>query len=203
MESSISLTPAKIKGLAHPLRVAMLALLRTEGPATATQLASLLETTSGATSYHLRELAKHGFIATKPDAGSGRERYWEANHLYTILERSDLADDPEALALYDEFVRLGSVRRESEVLEWVSSQEEWGPEWASAVALDDHLLTVSASELSDLHDRVSGLISELVERPEAEAPEGAVQVVVHLLAFPVGSLRSRSLEIAKEAEGLG
>ena len=49
------------KALAHPLRRRILAELRRE-PASATTLAQALGESTGATSYHLRELAKYGFI---------------------------------------------------------------------------------------------------------------------------------------------
>jgi DNA-binding transcriptional ArsR family regulator len=51
-----------LKALSHPLRVRLLATLRESGPATATELATLLDTDSASTSYHLRVLAQHGFV---------------------------------------------------------------------------------------------------------------------------------------------
>ena len=46
------------------------------GPATATQLGARLGESSGATSYHLRQLEKYGFVEEDPTRGSGRERWW-------------------------------------------------------------------------------------------------------------------------------
>src|SRR5688572_10834361 len=66
-----------LKGLAHPLRVKILDLLSTYGPATATGLAERLGESSGATSYHLRQLARHGFVREVEGRGTGRERWWE------------------------------------------------------------------------------------------------------------------------------
>ena len=51
-----------IRALSHPLRVRLLDLLRFDGPSTATLLARRVGESSGATSYHLRQLARHGFI---------------------------------------------------------------------------------------------------------------------------------------------
>jgi DNA-binding transcriptional ArsR family regulator len=47
----------QLKALSHPVRVQMLGILRIDGPATATMLASRLGLNTGATSYHLRQLA--------------------------------------------------------------------------------------------------------------------------------------------------
>ena len=60
--SSITPTAAGLRALSHPTRLKMLMLLRLGGPATATQLAQQLKLNTGATSYHLRQLAEHGFI---------------------------------------------------------------------------------------------------------------------------------------------
>jgi DNA-binding transcriptional ArsR family regulator len=61
--------------LAHPLRRRMEKELR-KGPVTATSLAKALGESSGLTSYHLRELAKHGFVEEVPELAKGRERWW-------------------------------------------------------------------------------------------------------------------------------
>ena len=56
-----------LRGLAHPLRMRLLTALRRGGPATASQLAEKLGESSGATSYHLRQLAAHGFVEDAPE----------------------------------------------------------------------------------------------------------------------------------------
>ena len=82
---------------------------------------------SGATSYHLRQLGRYGLIEEDPDRGAGRERWWrrreemlwmdmaveDAEHIAahaslraTILERDDEAIS--ALVLNEE--RLGTQR---------------------------------------------------------------------------------------------
>ena len=70
-----------LRGLAHPLRLQLLGLLRSDGPATATQLAVRTGQSSGATSYHLRQLAAYGFVIEDAERTTGRrERYWRAAH---------------------------------------------------------------------------------------------------------------------------
>src|SRR5262249_24497142 len=46
------LTPGRLRVLVHPIRVRLLHLLGTDGPATATQLGRKLGQSSGVTSYH-------------------------------------------------------------------------------------------------------------------------------------------------------
>ncbi|WP_240930217.1 winged helix-turn-helix domain-containing protein [Streptomyces coryli] len=63
---------AALKCLAHPRRQLVLQQLTLHGPATSATLARALGLNTGATSYHLRELARHGFVSDEPGAaGSG------------------------------------------------------------------------------------------------------------------------------------
>ena len=67
--SDLHLTAEAVKVLAHPLRSRLVSQLRRSGPSSATELASLLGTNSGATSYHLRRLESVGLVA---DTGDGK-----------------------------------------------------------------------------------------------------------------------------------
>ena len=58
-----------LRGLAHPLRMRLRAELIENGPATASQLAARVGESSGATSYHLRQLAAYGFVVDEPGPG--------------------------------------------------------------------------------------------------------------------------------------
>ena len=80
----------------------MLGILRTEGPTTATALAQRLGLNTGATSYHLRQLAQHGFIVDDEARGNGRERWWQAAHASTRTSLEEYPDpaDKEALDAY-------------------------------------------------------------------------------------------------------
>ena len=57
----------QLRALAHPLRLQLLEALSAEGPATASRLARRLGESSGATSYHLRMLARYGFVEPDPE----------------------------------------------------------------------------------------------------------------------------------------
>jgi len=65
--------PKALRALAHPIRLALIGLLRTQGPLTATRAAELLGESSASTSFHLRQLSKYG-LAEEAGGGQGRER---------------------------------------------------------------------------------------------------------------------------------
>src|SRR6201991_5338172 len=85
-KKEIELDARTLRGLAHPLRVRILGLLRELGPATATTLAERLGQSTGATSYHLRILAQYGFVEDDPERNVGRERWWKAAHATTSID---------------------------------------------------------------------------------------------------------------------
>jgi len=68
--------PKAIRALAHPLRLDLLEILTATGPATAAHCGRILGVSQANCSFHLRQLAKYGFVE---DAGPGRdqrERRW-------------------------------------------------------------------------------------------------------------------------------
>ena len=70
--SQLALTAPLLRALAHPMRTQIMATLQRFGPSTATGLAERLGVNTGATSYHLRQLAAAGLVVedTAPVAGS-------------------------------------------------------------------------------------------------------------------------------------
>src|ERR1700754_3119944 len=60
-----------MRAMAHPLRMKILGSLRIDGPATSAILARRLNTDSGQTSHHLRQLAKYGFVTEAPELHRG------------------------------------------------------------------------------------------------------------------------------------
>src|SRR4051794_36937052 len=71
-----------MRALAHPVRLAILTRLQTDGPSTATRLSAAVGASPSVASWHLRQLAAHGLVRDASDADDrrdhGRERWWEA-----------------------------------------------------------------------------------------------------------------------------
>src|SRR3954451_1453248 len=80
-ERMLDVDASALKALAHPLRLQILRVLSLRKRASVTDLAEELGETTGATSYHLRQLARHGFVeefdAAEPESNRvGRKRRW-------------------------------------------------------------------------------------------------------------------------------
>src|SRR6516164_3024422 len=92
----VKLTDPKVmRALAHPARIAIWTHIGLRGPATATECAEVAGLSPAACSYHLRTLARYGFIEEdRASAADGRERPWRARLLAFTLE--DRPDEPAA-----------------------------------------------------------------------------------------------------------
>ena len=83
--------PKMMRALAHPARIAIWLHIGLRGPATATECAEVAGLSPSACSYHLRTLARYGFVEEdRASAADGRERPWRARLLaFTIQDRPD------------------------------------------------------------------------------------------------------------------
>jgi DNA-binding transcriptional ArsR family regulator len=171
--------PSALKALSHPLRVRLLATLREIGPATATELAKLLDTDTGSTSYHLRVLADHGFV----EDASGqrrhpRERRWTAAHQLSAWSNTELAATAvgrEAAAHMRRRqieVLIADVERFDEIL------GEVDPAWAEASGIGDLVVRLNVASLTELWDRFYAHLDELVARDQDDPEARSVSIVV-------------------------
>ena len=67
--------PRAMRAVAHPIRIALLEVLGTEGPLTATEAGERIGESPTTCSFHLRQLAKYGFIEEVAGV-AGRKRPW-------------------------------------------------------------------------------------------------------------------------------
>ena len=176
-----------LKALAHPLRTQLWDALMA-GPATASQLAERLGESSGLTSYHLRQLARHGFIEEVPGRGTGREKFWRVVEADTRIEheRARTPAGREALAIFgDEWLRL-RYRSAARCHERKRSGLE--DEWAGAAADLDSYLHATREELAEMVEEYTQLLTRwgdrLGARSEDERPPGARTVEIQFRAFP-------------------
>ncbi|MGW7414542.1 ArsR/SmtB family transcription factor [Streptomyces sp. NPDC054863] len=176
-----------LRGLAHPLRFQLLRTLRLSGAATASQLAEQLGESSGATSYHLRQLAAYGFVEDAPERGKGRERWWQAIHHGTTFD-STLSDspDPAVRGAADLFLHEVANMHTQEVGTWIGTSREWSDEWRRSTELSDYTLALTPELARELNRRIEELIDSY--RPGAEAAPATgdtEQYRIHLHGFPL------------------
>lgn len=174
-----------LRGLAHPLRMQLLKSLRHDGPATASQLAQKLGESSGATSYHLRQLAAHDFIEDSPEHGKGRERWWRAAQQGTAFDENLLADpDPSVRGAADVFLHELATMHFQELSTWLGTRGDWAPEWIRSSDMSDFTLRLTAARTYELTEKIHDLIESYRDLEAPADDSDAAQVRYHLHSFP-------------------
>ncbi|PJJ71953.1 helix-turn-helix protein [Diaminobutyricimonas aerilata] len=184
---NIEIDFASLKGLAHPLRVKILDVLSVYGPHTASGLADRLGETSGATSYHLRQLERHGFVQEVADRGSGRERWWERRPGGINIEPRKL---PQAARPASDLVMREWQRNRAELLDafLLRGEDELPERWISATVSSTANLFLTDEQLRSLSAELLALVDGYVDRYRHQKHHpvpGSRPVQVQIDAFPV------------------
>lgn len=183
MDETRRLDAAGLKALAHPLRVRMLATLRNDGPATATRLAQRLGESTGTTSWHLRQLAAHGFIEEDPERGTKRDRWWRARTRTTSLSVRDFADRPELLSTIELYL-LGVLEVQfARAAGFVEASDQWSPAWLESANFSDYRLRLDPAGMAALTTELDEVIERYRQAPPA-AGDDAAAVHLQLQTFP-------------------
>jgi len=175
------LTDAKeMRALAHPIRVAALELLSREGPLTATQLGDILDESPANMSFHLRTLARHGFVEEAP-GGTGRERPWCRVGIGNSFEidGEDAATTSAAVGLARNMAQRAFDRRN----EWELTRSGYGREWRDASFECFTTTYLTADELREMGEEMTRLLDRYADRATDRGlrPHGAMPVTVAII----------------------
>jgi hypothetical protein len=176
--------PQMMRALAHQARIAIWTHLGLHGPATATECAEIAGLSPSACSYHLRTLAKYGFVEEDPDsAADGRERPWRARVLaFNMLDR------PGAPAATQVASRLlvENMRAAAEELRarYLSRQSEYPADWQAAAGEVFSVAHVTPDELDRMRSQVLEVMAQYVRLDPASRTTGARPVRIMLDLFP-------------------
>lgn len=190
------LDPISLRALAHPLRMRLLSALQEYGPATASGLADRLGESSGATSYHLRQLASYGFVEDDPGRGTARERWWKAAYRGTRMDSVDEFlhhPSPEVRGAFGTFVHQLAAEHAQQIDTWLGTLHEWDEPWRSTGDLSSFTLRLTPELAVELGEQVHALIESYRGRvaepatdahPRSPAADGSASVRVNFQAFP-------------------
>ena len=166
-----------LKGLAHPVRRQLYRLIRQTGPATVGQLAARIPLDPGLVSYHVRQLARWGYLAEVPElAKDRRERWWKVTSSSVAWSFMDF-QDPEGRAIaetvksqmvLDEFERLRAFER---------ARDSWSEAWQESVASGEFTLRLTPADLAGLTRELIDVINRWAQNghdgdaPAADSPD--------------------------------
>jgi DNA-binding transcriptional ArsR family regulator len=176
-----------LRAIAHPIRSKLLALLRYEGPATASELGRRLGESSGSTSYHLRQLARYGFVEEDPEQPNRRDKRWRAAKQVTSWSRAELSTDPEGREISDALERRQMLRAVEDFQRWFAGRDQRDPRWDEVGGVFDDLLRLTPSQVAALEADLRAVFARYRTEPPppagADEPVGHTRLYLHLLPF--------------------
>jgi DNA-binding transcriptional ArsR family regulator len=185
-KDEIVLEMAALKGLAHPLRVAIIDVLSAYGPATASALAERLGESSGATSYHLRQLEKHGFVREETERGTGRERWWARVPRPISLDATELGPTGANREAGDLVMAEWQRNRQKRLGAFLThGLETVGKEWIEVSNVGTANVQLTREQLQGLTDELAAVVDSYLERFRNQKKPGARPVQIHIDVFPI------------------
>jgi DNA-binding MarR family transcriptional regulator len=176
--------PKMMRALAHPARIAIWMHIGLRGSATATECAEVAGLSPSACSYHLRTLARYGFVEEdRASAADGRERPWRARLLAFTLEHR-LDESPAGRVAHRLLAENIRAAAEEIRVRYEDRKSEYPDDWQAASGELYSVAHVTPEELEQLRARVLEVLTPYVRLDPAERSPGALPVRVMLDLFP-------------------
>lgn len=177
--------PRSIRALAHPLRLELQSLIGRAGRITAADAARELGVSHALASYHLRQLAKYGFVE-QAGAADNRERPWRLVH--TSHSTEGIEEKPGGAAAVDVLERVTAERAVATLRDWHRRAVRWPAAWRRHAGVGRSTVYLTREELSSLVDTIDQLIGDYVEQRPLDdissRPPGSMPVELTLLVVP-------------------
>jgi DNA-binding transcriptional ArsR family regulator len=172
--------PRALHALAHPTRVALLDHLMTVGPRTASQCAEAVGESASSCSWHMRQLARFGFVE-RVESDDGRERPWRAAATGFAYDPADLGSGDEQL---QSGVLVTQIRAEEQaLLRHLGARSELPAQWRDASFVHTYHLVMTPDELAALQSDLDEAIRPYIGLTRDDALEDASPVRLHLRAY--------------------
>ena len=176
--------PRMMRALAHQARIAIWMHLGMHGPATATECAQIAGLSPSACSYHLRTLARYGFVEEDPQsAADGRERPWRARLL--AFNMSSGPDAPPATQVASQLLveNMRAAAEENRV-RYLARRSEYSADWQTAAGEVFSVAHVTPDELDRMRSEVLEVMARYIRLDPASRSSGALPVRIMLDLFP-------------------
>ena len=176
-----------MRALAHPVRIALIEELVLGGALTATEASERIGESPTTCSFHLRQLAKYGFVE-EAGGGKGRSRPWRMTSVG--LSFTNNPEDVEAQLATNAVLQIFRARQFSRYQTWLDTRAAYSPRWREAAGESTYILYVTADELAEVNEELRRiLLPRYVERmtDPASRPPGSVAVELTTLSYPVGT----------------
>lgn len=181
--------PRDLRALSHPVRLALLEALMA-GPLTATQAGEMIGESPTTCSFHLRQLARYGFVE-ETGGGRGRARPWRLTH--TGWSAPAQPGNVEFARAVQELDHVLLDRLFARMRHFADTTSTYPPEWQAAAIGSTSILHLTAAETAELlaayqkvTDEYRARWADRTEHPDRR-PEGTLPVEIITGAYPVDS----------------
>jgi DNA-binding transcriptional ArsR family regulator len=175
--------PKAMRALAHPVRLALLEALTDSAALTATEAGERVGESPANASFHLRQLAKYGFVE-EAEGGTGRRRPWKLRDLG--MRWTDVQEDPELAAAARGLSEVVTERYFERARRALHDRHALPEEWRAVTGFNQMRLYLTPAELKALDDEFLALLLERHHdrrAPSPDHPEGAERVEILTLAY--------------------
>jgi DNA-binding transcriptional ArsR family regulator len=189
-----------LRALTHPVRISLLEQLSVVGPMTATEVGELIGESPTTCSFHLRQLAKYGFVE-EAGGGKGRARPWRMTAIGMHISSNN--EDPEAAIASSALAQLFRERQLQRYRTWLETKGNYPQEWRRAAGDSEFVFYLTPDELDALRDELlEFLLPRCQERltDPSSRPPGSVPVEMLVFTYPL-SVPERNAEARAPANG--
>jgi hypothetical protein len=179
--------PRAMRAMAHPVRMALMELLAASRTLTATQASEVLGESPANCAFHLRTLAKYGFVR-EAGGGKGRERPWTRAHRSINFSTAGQADYQAELAARTLSEAYGE--RMLQRIRYASTNAVWPEGWEQAVISSQGVRFLTVEEAVGISAEIRAIIDRYESRREdpGSRPAGALPVQIAHYVFPMAEL---------------
>jgi DNA-binding transcriptional ArsR family regulator len=150
-----------LQALAHPTRLALIEAIGLSGSLTATQASRLVGESPTACAYHLRMLARLGFIE---EAGHGARRELPWRLAQSGLEIDPDSDDPEAARAADALATVVTERFISRIRGFELARTRFPEDVRAATGTMQSVVFATPAEMQRLREEILALMCRYTER---------------------------------------
>jgi predicted ArsR family transcriptional regulator len=174
-----------MRALSHPVRIALIEALTLGGAMTATEVGERIGESPTTCSFHLRQLARYGFVE-EAGGGKGRARPWRMASIGMRIGSE--SDDPETQIAARALGKLVRDRELNRYRAWLTASASYPKSWRDAAIDDEHLIYLTPEEMEQLHEELHAtLLPRFRERltDPSQRPPGSAPVELLLFGFPL------------------
>ncbi len=174
-----------MRALSHPVRIALLEELILGGAMTATEVGEQIGESPTTCSFHLRQLAKYGFVE-EAGGGKGRARPWRVSTIGFSLAAGH--DDQAAELASGALLRMLRERQLGRYQNWLETRSSYPRQWRDSAGDSQYLFYLTAEELEQLSTEIGALLMprfrERLTDPSQRPPD-ALPVEMLVVSYPV------------------